>query len=55
MSGEPVELVFTDLPEPVSRRVPEYMTDVQLFHVCAYAGLRSGDRFRQLAGTHRAG
>lgn len=30
MSAEPVELVFTDLPEPVSRRVPEYMSDVPL-------------------------
>ena len=30
MSGEPVELVFTDLPGPVSRRIPEYMTDVPL-------------------------
>ena len=25
MSDEVVELVFTDLPEPVSRRVPETM------------------------------
>ena len=30
MSGEPVELVFTDLPEPIARRVPEYMSDVPL-------------------------
>ena len=30
MSGKAVDLVFTDLPEPVSRRVPEYMSDVPL-------------------------
>ena len=30
MSGQPVELVFTDLPEPVGRRVPGYMADVPL-------------------------
>ena len=30
MNGEPAELVFTDLPEAVSRRVPDYMTDVPL-------------------------
>ena len=30
MSGEPVDLIFTDLPEPVSRRIPEYMTQVPL-------------------------
>lgn len=41
MSGKGVDLVFTDLPEPVSRRVPEYMSDVPLRWRIAEPGCRT--------------
>ena len=41
MSGDTVELVFTDLPEPVSRRVPEYMADVPLSWRIAEPGCKT--------------
>ena len=43
MSEEAVELVFTDLPEPVSRRVPEYMRDVPLRWRIVEPGCRTAE------------
>ena len=52
MSGEAVELVFTDLPEPVSRRVPEYMSDVPLSWRLVEPGRRTaGEVIAQGAGA----
>ena len=43
MSDEAVELVFTDLPEPVGRRVPEYMRGVPLRWRIVEPGCRTAD------------
>jgi len=43
MSDEAVELVFTDLPEPVARRVPEYMRDVPLRWRIVEPGCRTAE------------
>ena len=43
MSGEQVDLVFSDLPEPVSSRVPEYMRDVPLSWRIVEPGCNTAD------------